>query len=122
MNPVVPGLMNSPATDPRQRSYQDLKARVHSDLLNRLNLERLTQMGQKEAEPEIRRIILEIIERSNETTPLSLDRARDARRRRPQRALRPGPARGAAARSRTSRTSSSIASIRSTSSGTAGSS
>ena len=29
-------------------------------------------MGQKEAEPEIRRIILEIIERSNETTPLSL--------------------------------------------------
>ena len=29
-------------------------------------------MGQKEAEPEIRRIILEIIERSSETTPLSL--------------------------------------------------
>ena len=29
-------------------------------------------MGQKEAEPEIRRIILEIIERSNETTPLAL--------------------------------------------------
>jgi pilus assembly protein CpaF len=29
-------------------------------------------MGQKEAEPEIRRMILEIIERSNETTPLSL--------------------------------------------------
>jgi pilus assembly protein CpaF len=71
MNPVAPVSMISPATDPRQRSYQDLKARVHSDLLNRLNLERLTQMGQKEAEPEIRRIILEIIERGNETTPLS---------------------------------------------------
>ena len=70
MNPVVQ--ISSPAIDPRQKSYQDLKARVHSDLLNRLNLERLTQMGQKEAEPEIRRIILEIIERSNETTPLSL--------------------------------------------------
>jgi pilus assembly protein CpaF len=70
MNPVVP--ISSPAIDPRQRSYQDLKARVHNDLLNRLNLERLTQMGQKEAEPEIRRIILEIIERSNATTPLSL--------------------------------------------------
>ena len=70
MNPVVP--ISSPAIDPRQQSYQDLKARVHNDLLNRLNLERLTQMGQKEAEPEIRRIILEIIERSNETTPLSL--------------------------------------------------
>ncbi len=73
MNHVVPlGLMNSQTADPRQQSYQDLKARVHNDLLNRLNLERLTQMGQKEAEPEIRRIILEIIERSNETTPLSL--------------------------------------------------
>ncbi len=69
MNPVVP--MISPATDPRQQSYQDLKARVHTDLLNRLNLERLTQMGQKDAEPEIRRIILEIIERSSETTPLA---------------------------------------------------
>ena len=69
MNPVVP--IGSPASDPRLKSYQDLKARVHTDLLNRLNLERLTQMGQKEAEPEIRRMILEIIERSNETTPLS---------------------------------------------------
>src|SRR5262245_25937343 len=69
MNPVVP---INPTSDPRQKSYQDLKARVHTDLLNRLNLERLTQMGQKEAEPEIRRLILEIIERSNETTPLSL--------------------------------------------------
>ena len=70
MNSVVS--MTSPSADPRQKSYQDLKAKVHNDLLNRLNLERLTQMGQKEAEPEIRRLILEIIERSNETTPLAL--------------------------------------------------
>ncbi len=70
MNSVVS--ITSPSTDPRQKSYQDLKAQVHTDLLNRLNLERLTQMGQKEAEPEIRRMILEIIERSNETTPLAL--------------------------------------------------
>ena len=70
MNSVVS--ITGPAADPRQKSYQDLKARIHSDLLNRLNLERLTQMGQKEAEPEIRRIILEIIERSHETTPLAL--------------------------------------------------
>jgi pilus assembly protein CpaF len=70
MESVVP-IMSAPS-DPRQRSYQDLKARVHAELLNRLNLERLTQMGQKEAEPEIRRMILEIIERSSDTTPLSL--------------------------------------------------
>ncbi|HEY7501267.1 MAG TPA: CpaF family protein [Vicinamibacterales bacterium] len=68
MNPVSP--IASPP-DPRQRSYQDLKARVHSDLLNRLNLDRLTQMGQQEAEPEIRRLILDIIERGKDT-PLSL--------------------------------------------------
>ena len=70
MNSVVS--ITSHSADPRQKSYQDLKARVHNDLLNQLNLERLTQMGQKEAEPEIRRIILAIIERSNETTPLAL--------------------------------------------------
>jgi pilus assembly protein CpaF len=70
MHPVV--TINQPASDPRQRSYQDLKAKIHHDLLNRLNLERLTQMGQKEAEPEIRRMILDIIERGNDTTPLSL--------------------------------------------------
>jgi pilus assembly protein CpaF len=69
MNPVsAPG----GASDPRQRNYQDLKARVHGDLLNRLNLDRLTQMGQQEAEPEIRRLILDIIERGKNTTPLSL--------------------------------------------------
>jgi pilus assembly protein CpaF len=70
MHPVA--TINQPASDPRQRSYQDLKAKIHHDLLNRLNLERLTQMGQKEAEPEIRRMILDIIERGNDTTPLSL--------------------------------------------------
>ena len=47
MNSVVP--ISNPAIDPRQRSYQELKAKIHNDLLNRLNLERLTQMGQKEA-------------------------------------------------------------------------
>ena len=42
------------------------------ELLNRLNLDRLTQMGQQEAEPEIRRLILDIIESGKNTTPLSL--------------------------------------------------
>ena len=71
MNPVP--MATSTRSDPRQQSYQDLKARVHADLLNRLNLDRLTQMGQQEAEPEIRRLILDIIESGKNTTPLSLD-------------------------------------------------
>jgi pilus assembly protein CpaF len=70
MNPAAP--VTGITADPRQRSYQELKARVHSELLNRLNLDRLTQMGQQEAEPEIRRLILDIIERGKDTTPLSL--------------------------------------------------
>src|SRR6185312_11431419 len=70
MNPVI--LVPSTSGDPRLRAYQDVKARVHNDLLNRLNLERLTQVGQAEAEPEIRRLILDLIERGSDTTPLSL--------------------------------------------------
>ncbi len=70
MNPVT--LVTGAISDPRQQSYQDLKGRVHAELLNRLNLDRLTQMGQQEAEPEIRRLILDIIERGKDTTPLSL--------------------------------------------------
>jgi pilus assembly protein CpaF len=70
MKPVVP--MNNLSNDPRNRSYQELKGKIHHDLLNRLNLDRLTQMGQTEAEPEIRRMILDIIERGSDKTPLSL--------------------------------------------------
>jgi pilus assembly protein CpaF len=70
MNSVSPP--SSVLTDPRVHGYQELKARIHHDLLNRLNLERLTQMGQAEAEPEIRRLILNIIEGSQDSTPLSL--------------------------------------------------
>src|SRR6185312_8905092 len=70
MNPVI--LVPSTSGDPRLRAYQDVKARIHNDLLNRLNLERLTQVGQAEAEPEIRRLILDLIERGSDTTPLSL--------------------------------------------------
>ena len=70
MNPVT--LVSSTSGDPRLRAYQDIKARIHQELLNRLNLERLTQVGQAEAEPEIRRLILDLLERGSETTPLSL--------------------------------------------------
>jgi pilus assembly protein CpaF len=70
MNPVT--LVPSTSGDTRLRAYQDVKARIHNDLLNRLNLERLTQVGQADAEPEIRRLILDLIERGSDTTPLSL--------------------------------------------------
>src|SRR5437667_1542585 len=59
-------------TDTRQKDYEHLKARVHQDLLNRLNLERLTRVKREEAEPEIRRVIAVIIEGLKETTPMSL--------------------------------------------------
>jgi hypothetical protein len=35
-------------------AYQSLKGRIHQDLLNRLNLDRLTRMTRAEAEPEVR--------------------------------------------------------------------
>ena len=38
----------------RHPQYQDLKARIHQELLNRLNLERLTRVKREDAEPEIR--------------------------------------------------------------------
>ena len=43
--------------DTRQRHYQDVKSRIHEQLLNRLNLERLSQVKRDEAEPELRSVI-----------------------------------------------------------------
>jgi pilus assembly protein CpaF len=54
------------------KDYQRLKAKVHQELLNRLNLERLTRVKREDAEPEIRRVIAVIIEAQLATTPLSL--------------------------------------------------
>ena len=56
----------------RQRDYQNLKARVHQELLKRLNLERLTRVGREEAEPEVRTLIQELIDGETKTVPLSL--------------------------------------------------
>jgi pilus assembly protein CpaF len=61
-----------PGTDTRQPQYQQLKARVHQELLNRLNLERLTRTRREDAEPEIRQIIIRLLEKEAESTPLSL--------------------------------------------------
>jgi pilus assembly protein CpaF len=56
----------------RTRDYQKLKGRVHQELLNRLNLERLTRVKREDAEPEVRQVTAGIIESFTTTTPLSL--------------------------------------------------
>ncbi len=58
--------------DARQRDYQDVKSRIHQELLNRLNLERLARVSRQEAEPEIRGLIVTMLDRESTTTPLSL--------------------------------------------------
>jgi pilus assembly protein CpaF len=60
------------AAEARLRDYQDLKARLHQKLLDRLNLERLARMRREDAEPEVRALIVELIEGETRTTPLSL--------------------------------------------------
>jgi pilus assembly protein CpaF len=60
----------SSATRPPQ--YQELKARVHQELLNRLNLERLTRMKRQDAEPELRTLIIDMLDHESRVTPLSL--------------------------------------------------
>ena len=60
------------ASDTRSSHYQELKSRIHQDLLNRLNLDRLTRMRHEEAEPEIRNLIVGMVERESAAMPLSL--------------------------------------------------
>jgi pilus assembly protein CpaF len=58
--------------DVRNQKYQEIKAKVHQDLLNRLNLERLSQVHRQDAEPEIRGLIVGMLEKESRATPLSL--------------------------------------------------
>jgi pilus assembly protein CpaF len=58
------------AGDIRNPHYQLLKGKVHTELLGRLNLERLTRVKREDAEPEIRGLIIGLLDR--ESTPLSL--------------------------------------------------
>src|SRR5438128_5079558 len=59
------------AADTRHPEYQALKGRVHQELLNRLNLDRLAQVKPEDAEPELRALIAGMLEREQERTPLS---------------------------------------------------
>src|SRR5678816_4417828 len=56
----------------RPPEYQQLKGRVHTELLNRLHLDRLANMSRADAEPELRALIFAILEREQQKTPLSL--------------------------------------------------
>ena len=53
-------------------NYQQLKGRVHTELLNRLHLDKLASITREDAEPELRAVIVSILEREQQTTPLSL--------------------------------------------------
>jgi len=66
------GTMPAAAGDTRSPHYQELKAKVHQELLNRLNLDRLNKVTRREAEPEIRELINHLIESEVQKTPLSL--------------------------------------------------
>jgi pilus assembly protein CpaF len=74
MNSIVTSPMRprSVTGDPKNSQYQEIKSRVHTDLLNRLNLERLTTVKREDAEPEIRELIIGMLEQESKTTPLSL--------------------------------------------------
>ena len=87
-----------PTAASRHRGYQDLKAALHQELLKRLNLERLTRVSREDAEPEIRALIVELIDGETQKHTAQPGRARHARRRRAQRAVRARSARGAAPR------------------------
>src|SRR5262245_20987040 len=68
----IPTLERYAQSDSHGARYQALKGRVHQDLLNRLNLDRLTKVSRADAEPEIRAIIAGILDRESATLPLSL--------------------------------------------------
>jgi pilus assembly protein CpaF len=54
-----------------QRDYQMLKSQIHQALLNRLNLDRLAEVQREQGEPEIRRLINDMLDREYSDTPLS---------------------------------------------------
>ena len=56
----------------RSPRYQELKGRIHQDLLNKLNLDRLTKISRADAEPEIRLVIATMLDRESSNHPLSL--------------------------------------------------
>jgi pilus assembly protein CpaF len=60
------------SAEARNQQIQNLRGRVHQELLKRLNLERLTKVKREDAEPEIRQVLGSIIDGMTQTVPLSL--------------------------------------------------
>jgi pilus assembly protein CpaF len=71
-NPPSPPQSTTRPVDVRHPKYQEIKGKVHQDLLKRLNLERLTRVRREDAEPEIRGLIIGMLETESQATPLSL--------------------------------------------------
>ena len=71
---VVPTTIVPPvAVETRRRhEYEALKARVHSGLLDRLNLERLTATKREDAEPELRQLIVGMLDREGQQVPMNV--------------------------------------------------
>jgi pilus assembly protein CpaF len=59
-------------TEARQTQYHELKERIHRAVLNRLNLDRLNRIGREQAEPELRGLIIGLLDAESHTFPLSL--------------------------------------------------
>jgi pilus assembly protein CpaF len=72
MSPMSPTTPTARSVDVRHPKYQEIKGKVHQDLLKRLNLERLTRVRREDAEPEIRGLIIGMLETESQATPLSL--------------------------------------------------
>jgi pilus assembly protein CpaF len=72
MQTLLGGINTASSNAVRSSQYQELKAKIHNELLGRLNLERLARVKREDAEPEIRNLILGMLERETQTTPLSL--------------------------------------------------
>ena len=72
MTPIAELPSSATTTDYRNAGYQSLKSRIHEELLNRLNLDRLAEVKREEGEPEIRALIEGMLDREYSSTPLSL--------------------------------------------------
>ena len=61
----------STPTIARPPEYQELKGRIHTELLNRLRLDKLANISRQEAEPELRALIVGILEREQQKTRIT---------------------------------------------------